>query len=158
MSNSWKFATSAHKIGENLFISNAGSAQDILFLHSSGITKILSCGCEFEDFHRTSIEAMILDIPDNTWNDKTEAEFTRGVQQLSQWLKAGETVLVHCMGGISRSATVILLYLMRDKDMTLLQAIDLLHGIRKQVGPVTEYWKYLLRIDEHLKDTRKLGV
>ena len=97
---------------------------------------------------------MILDIPDNTWNEKTEQEFNRGVKQLSQWLEAGETVLVHCMGGISRSATVILLYLMRDKNMTLLQAVETLHGVRKQIGPVTEYWKYLLRIDEHLRATR----
>ena len=39
-------------------------------------------------------------------------------------------VIVHCMAGMNRSATVIAGYLMKYKNMTLVQAIDLIKSKR----------------------------
>lgn len=155
MSKAWKFASSAQQVMPYLWIGNAGAASDIMLLHQRGINKILSCGSEFKEYNRTEIESVVLDIPDNTWNESTADEFQKGVHQVLEWMGQGHTVLVHCMGGISRSATVVLLLLMRINNIRLDEAVELLVSKRPQVGPVTSYWVFLMREERRLEAGKK---
>ncbi|XP_051965130.1 dual specificity protein phosphatase 26-like isoform X2 [Xyrauchen texanus] len=52
------------------------------------------------------------------------ANFNIGAQFIHTALKEGGKILVHCHVGVSRSATVVLAYLMLKHNMTLVEAIN----------------------------------
>lgn len=61
-----------------------------------------------------------------------------------------EIALVHCRGGVNRSATVVLAYLMKHGGMTLKQAWEHVRERRPSIGPVPEYMKQLREYEETL--------
>lgn len=55
----------------------------------------------------------------------------KAVDMLHQWLTLeSQTVYVHCQSGISRSATVVIAYIMRERNVTLLEAYDIVFQVR----------------------------
>ena len=150
-----RYQLSVNQLDANLWLGNIEAAQDIGFLFSNNITRILACGIEFEA--RNEIPRLQLMIRDNEWDDNTEAEFRKGAKQLGEWLDAGERVLVHCMAGVSRSTTVVLLDMMLRKGMPLLNAVETVQSKRHKIGPVTSYWKLLLRVEKEREEMKLLA-
>ena len=62
----------------------------------------------------------------------------------------GGRVLVHCAEGISRSATVVIAFLMRTYGLTLYQAYSHAKSQRKQVFPNLGFWKQLDALEKEL--------
>jgi protein-tyrosine phosphatase len=56
-------------------------------------------------------------------------------------------VLVHCAHGISRSTTIVALYLMERRHMTLAEALAMLQRRRPQAQPIPAFMEYLKRVD-----------
>lgn len=50
-------------------------------------------------------------------------------------LESGDKVLVHCVAGVSRSATIVTAYLMRLNDMRYKEALAMLKRVRPFVTP-----------------------
>ena len=65
-------------------------------------------------------------------------------------LTAGGSVLVHCKQGVSRSSTIVLLYLMKYKMMTLCDAYQLLRERRSTVRPNIGFWAQLIAYENGL--------
>eukprot|EP01023_Acetabularia_acetabulum_P023539 TRINITY_DN22988_c0_g1_i2.p1 TRINITY_DN22988_c0_g1~~TRINITY_DN22988_c0_g1_i2.p1 ORF type:complete len:298 (+),score=40.50 TRINITY_DN22988_c0_g1_i2:254-1147(+) len=61
--------------------------------------------------------------------------FEEFFQLVKQWNIKGKAVLVHCRYGVSRSATLVLAYLMRSRKWSLMQAQDYLSGQRPCINP-----------------------
>ncbi|XP_018413655.1 PREDICTED: dual specificity protein phosphatase 13-like [Nanorana parkeri] len=66
----------------------------------------------------------------------------------------GARVLVHCVVGISRSASLVLAYLMIHHQLTLTQAIQHVQENR-WIFPNAGFLQQLLHLDEELQQTRK---
>eukprot|EP01112_Ceratiomyxa_fruticulosa_P009760 TRINITY_DN2558_c0_g1_i3.p1 TRINITY_DN2558_c0_g1~~TRINITY_DN2558_c0_g1_i3.p1 ORF type:complete len:219 (+),score=37.77 TRINITY_DN2558_c0_g1_i3:161-817(+) len=58
----------------------------------------------------------------------------------------GESCLVVCSAGVSRSPTVLLAFLM-SKGMTLKEAYELVRSKRKQIAPNPGFWRQLLKYE-----------
>lgn len=56
--------------------------------------------------------------------------FGSAIEFIIQARKMGGTVLVHCYAGISRSATIVIAYLMSEKQMSLPDAFKLVKSKR----------------------------
>ncbi|KNC53284.1 dual specificity phosphatase, variant [Thecamonas trahens ATCC 50062] len=65
-------------------------------------------------------------------------------------VSAGRATFVHCYMGISRSATVTLVYLMKHRGMTLQAAYDLLKAKRPKVCPNSGFMAALIRYERKL--------
>lgn len=72
------------------------------------------------------------------------------VEKLEEWVKwvsdrtaAGKTVLVHCLGGVSRSGLVACAYLMAKHGVTREAAVAAIRRVRPQVAPRPAFWKLL---------------
>eukprot|EP00123_Amoebidium_parasiticum_P006076 comp17132_c1_seq1/m.15918 comp17132_c1_seq1/g.15918 ORF comp17132_c1_seq1/g.15918 comp17132_c1_seq1/m.15918 type:complete len:453 (-) comp17132_c1_seq1:95-1453(-) len=72
----------------------------------------------------------------------------------------GGCVLIHCVGGISRSAAVTLAYLMRTEWLTLAAAYDRLKGVRQNIAPNLGFMGQLLEFEraERERKRRSMGA
>ncbi|KRX01443.1 hypothetical protein PPERSA_01346 [Pseudocohnilembus persalinus] len=64
-------------------------------------------------------------------------------------------ILVHCQAGCSRSASIVIVYLMHAKNWNLEQALIFVKRKRPIVHPNPQFMKYLYEYDQKLKAERK---
>jgi protein-tyrosine phosphatase len=60
--------------------------------------------------------------------------FDDAVRYIDDQLKV-TNVLVHCYAGISRSTTIVAAYLMKKREISSKQALNLISQYRSQIGP-----------------------
>ncbi|VDD84888.1 unnamed protein product [Enterobius vermicularis] len=60
-------------------------------------------------------------------------------------------VLIHCVAGVSRSATLCLAYLTKYKCRSLREAYHLMASKRPMVRPVVGFWKQLISFEQEVK-------
>ncbi|HEX8919309.1 MAG TPA: dual specificity protein phosphatase [Chloroflexota bacterium] len=77
----------------------------------------------------------IIDGETDEHNDEIVRRFTKAAEQIHQWIESDKLVLVHCFAGVSRSATAVIWYLVRHRDMTWDAAAALLRKKRPLINP-----------------------
>ena len=71
-------------------------------------------------------------------------EYFHGVTEfMRKHASEGRAILVHCFMGMSRSATIVILYLMQECDMSLKQAYDFVKRKRPTINPNPKFLKQL---------------
>lgn len=66
-------------------------------------------------------------------------------------VRAGGKVVVHCVAGVSRSASVVLAYLVREHGMTLREAHDHVIARRPVVNPNMGFWIALVEYERNVR-------
>jgi len=59
-------------------------------------------------------------------------------------------ILVHCEAGISRSATIVIAYLMKHHQMSLKQAYEFVKSRKNNIDPNINFFKQLIQFEKHL--------
>ena len=72
---------------------------------------------------------------------------------IQQQLQAGNSVLVHCQRGVSRSATVVIAFLIRHRGMSRDDAYVLAKGRRSHVSPNIGFWAQLKEFERSCRTT-----
>ncbi|KAI4901055.1 hypothetical protein NFI96_034322 [Prochilodus magdalenae] len=147
----------ADEVWPRLYIGDQDIASDRRELIKLGITHILNCaqskwrgGAEYYEgmnitYH--GIEAHDSPSFDMSVNFYPAAEF------IHKALSMGGTVLVHCAVGVSRSATLVLAYLMIRQNMTLVEAIKTVKDHRGVI-PNRGFLRQLSGLDSILRASR----
>ncbi|XP_015747930.1 PREDICTED: dual specificity protein phosphatase 19-like [Acropora digitifera] len=122
-----------YKVKGKLYISSQTGAENFEELKKHNITHILNVGSGIRnayplEFKYNTVE--ILDLPDTNISGHFVALF----DFINFGLKNG-AILVHCNAGVSRSATVILGYLMHTERLTLEESMKILKEARPCVKP-----------------------
>jgi dual specificity phosphatase 12 len=73
----------------------------------------------------------VLDMP----NENLLRHFKAATDYIKAAIKSGGIVLVHCYAGVSRSASVVIAYLMRELGLTMLDALTYCRKRRPIVFP-----------------------
>lgn len=68
-------------------------------------------------------------------HDEIVRRYDTAAAQIAEWHGAGKRVLVHCIAGVSRSATAVVWYLVRYEGYDWDEAVALLRASRPQVNP-----------------------
>lgn len=76
--------------------------------------------------------------------------FEPALRFMHEALQNGSRVLVHCYQGISRSATFVLAYLMKYKQMTLMDAL-MMASKRRYIYPNEGFLRQLIQYEAELK-------
>jgi len=63
---------------------------------------------------------------------------------------ANSAIVVHCQGGMNRSATIVLAYLMAEEGWTLKKSWGHLKGVRPVVNPHGHYWPQLREFEKSI--------
>ncbi len=66
-------------------------------------------------------------------------------RKINKWKKNGN-ILIHCVAGVSRSASVIIYHLMKSFHISFLEAYTRLKSIRPIIDPNTKFKDYLKNI------------
>ncbi|QBZ81152.1 Protein tyrosine phosphatase domain containing protein [Pandoravirus celtis] len=75
-------------------------------------------------------------------------EFARAHAVIASALARGKSVLVHCMAGISRSATIVAAYLILDRGIDAAAALAVLRQHRRCIGPNAAFRQQLKALAE----------
>ncbi|XP_034025342.1 dual specificity protein phosphatase 18-like [Thalassophryne amazonica] len=139
------------QVTEQLYISNARAVADVSLLArcriscvmnvtESGGSRPIPPGVEF-------IHIPVTDSPDFPLSD----HFDEVADRIERTAELGGRTLVHCNAGVSRSAALCLVYLMKYRGLTLLDAHAWLKARRPVVRPNPGFWRQLIQYEKELR-------
>lgn len=96
-----------------------------------------------------SVEVIRFPIADCSGAD-IQGAFEGAFPVLQAAEKESKKTLVHCLQGISRSATVVIAYLMRTRSWTAAVALEFVRDSRQQVRPNRGFAEFLVKFEKSL--------
>jgi len=133
-----------------LFIGDISAASDLLLLQRYNISHIVNCAKGLGNYHPDNFAYRNLH-----WYDMDEEKVIHHFDEAADWIhvaiKQGGTVFVHCAAGVSRSATMVLAYLMRHEGLAFEQALTTLRRCRSIVCPNDGFVQQLREYEERLR-------
>jgi hypothetical protein len=109
-----QFSAGPTRILPNVFLGNFGDAQCPATLAQYNIRRILNVSRECCDTEAASRNLLIMQVPiDDHSDEDIEAWFDRCTSFIYEGRSNNEATLVHCRMGVSRSATIVIAFLMR---------------------------------------------
>ena len=135
------------KITNNIYLGNIYDAQNIEKLLQMGIQKVLSLITETELLkYPPEIEHKLINI-----EDFPRQNIIQYFGECLLFMEDNKKVLVHCMAGASRSATIIIAYLMWKNQLDFTEAVTLLEQIRPIISPNYGFVRQLQMFEKLLK-------
>ncbi|CAL1170126.1 unnamed protein product [Cladocopium goreaui] len=143
------------KILENLYLGGVEAVSDHSKLTSQGVRAICVCCREFEipsKSFATGIDYYRVDVEDMS-KEPLEEFLEEATDFIYSWTSQNLPVLVHCRAGVSRSASVVLAYMVRFANFTLNDAFVYLRAARPAVTPNLGFMEKLVAYEEETNDT-----
>lgn len=136
------------QINEHLFLSSAAAVKTER-IRALGITNVINCTMEIPNLRLPNLECVQIHVED-TPSARLGIYFDRCSDKIHQVHKAGGKVIVHCVAGVSRSASLCIAYLMKYQRMTLDQAYSHIKKRRPVIHPNVGFWKQLIEYERRL--------
>ncbi|XP_078158594.1 dual specificity protein phosphatase PHS1-like isoform X2 [Carex rostrata] len=140
-------------VTSNLFIGGALAAKSTYTLQHLGITHIL-CLCSNEIGQSDSQFPELFQYKNFSILDDEDADISGLFEEAADYIvnveNSGGKILVHCFEGKSRSATVVLAYLILRKGYTLSKAWSILKKMHRRAQPNDGFAKALLNLDKRV--------
>lgn len=128
-----------------LYIGNYDFAKDKAKLIEKGITHILVCGLELKCLYKDDFIYKKIDIKDCI-EQSIKSYFAPSIQFIDE----SNTCFVHCHGGVSRSAAIVIAYLMSNSTppTPYKEALDYLKAKRPYVHPNHNFVQELIQYEK----------
>jgi len=121
------------------------------------VVNILNMAVEIED--KFPVEFHYKKIP---LEDDENQDIRSHFEETSEWIERarvkGELVIVHCAAGVSRSATIVLAYLMSKERMKLKDAFAFVKKKRPVISPNSGFLFQLWKYEEELFGENSISV
>lgn len=135
------------KITSKIFLGNEETQKRKALLKALGITNILIVAEELRINFKDDFIYKKLEVQDTPWENI--AKFFDETFDFVEEAKGN--VYIHCAAGVSRSASVVIAYVMRKEGKTLEEALEFVKGRRYAVNPNDGFRKQLKEYEEKLK-------
>ncbi len=93
----------------------------------------------------------VLHSPVPDFSAPSLGQLLRILQWIGEQVKEGRKVLIHCLGGLGRSGTVAVAWLMYSKGMTLREALMTVRKVRYGAVETEEQINVLMKLEKALK-------
>jgi protein-tyrosine phosphatase len=123
------------KITDYLYLGSIDAAQSEDKLRGFGITHVLNCADDVDCYFPDTFRYMHLKIEDGGQDTSIVDAFQTATHFIETARSSGGVVLVHCLMGINRSATVTLAVLMNLEGWSLAESFDHVVQCRSCVCP-----------------------
>ncbi|KAM0948822.1 putative phosphoric monoester hydrolase [Dioscorea sansibarensis] len=138
------------QIEDGLYLGSLGAAQDKEALKKLNITHILTVAQSILPAYPNEFVYKRIDVLDSPTTNLAQY-FDECFEFIDEARRSGGGVLVHCFAGISRSATIVVAYLMKEHRMPLSQALELVRSKRPQICPNFGFRKQLEDFEKSLE-------
>jgi atypical dual specificity phosphatase len=137
------------EINDHLYLSGAGVLRPEK-LRDKKITCIVNATTEEPTSYLPGIDCVRIRIEDNPF-----ANLSNYFDMVADKIKAikdrGGKTLVHCVAGVSRSASLCIVYLVKYERMTLRQAYHYVKSARPIIRPNIGFWKQMVDYERKLR-------
>uniref|UniRef100_A0A8W8JJ05 Protein-tyrosine-phosphatase n=1 Tax=Magallana gigas TaxID=29159 RepID=A0A8W8JJ05_MAGGI len=135
------------EITENLYLSGIGgiNAEN---LQAAKITHVINMAVELDEYSYPDLDLQIhkFSLRDSVDED-IYIRLEECVQLIDDIQKDGGRILVHCVAGVSRSATVCIAYLVKIHQISLRDAYQHVLECRNVVFPNNGFWRALIQYE-----------
>ncbi|XP_053304657.1 serine/threonine/tyrosine-interacting-like protein 2 [Spea bombifrons] len=134
-----------------LFLGNEKDAQDLGRMVTLNIGHVLNVTTHLPLYHAESGALRYKRLPatDNSKQDLRQY-FEEAFEFIEEAQQKGKGVLIHCQAGVSRSATVVIAYLMKHTLMTVGDAYKFVKGKRPIISPNLNFMGQLMEFESDL--------
>ena len=123
-----------NEIIDNVYLGDFASACNKEQLKNLGITHIITVVRGMEEMFPDDFNYLLLDIGDN-YDNNISQYFDKCNNFIDKALENNGKVYIHCMYGISRSATIMCAYLLHSKNMSVTEGLNHIKSIRPIINP-----------------------
>eukprot|EP00474_Spongospora_subterranea_P009497 CRZ09955.1 hypothetical protein [Spongospora subterranea] len=129
-----------------LYLGDISHARDRACLRSSQIFHVLNAAAEVDCFHKKdpAFKYCHLPIVDTDQFDIYQY-YGPAILFIDNAIKSNQRVLVHCAAGVSRSACLVIAYLVARCNFTVIDALAHTKQRRPRIKPNRGFWNQLLR-------------
>ena len=121
-------------ITHNICIGGRDDAKDIEALRSWGITHVLNVAQQLPNYQEGVLMCMKIPL-----EDAEDVNILKALPQATAFIEqaenAGGRVLVHCISGVSRSPTIVMMHLMNKHGIPLKDTFDYIQSCRPWITP-----------------------
>lgn len=136
-----------HKIVDNLYLGDFRAADNPELLKSYGITHIVNCAFNLPSKYNgmfTYLDLKLRDEPDQVIFPQVDNAYKFIVENRNT------NVFVHCVHGMSRSGSVVVYYLMKEKGMRMQEGIEFIGKIREVINPNEGFRRQLMEKEKEI--------
>lgn len=134
-----------------LYLGNARDAQDIELLQALGVSRVLNVTSRVSGYHEESgVLCKTLPALDNG-HQNLRQYFPEAIAFIECCKYSGQRVLVHCQAGISRSATIVIAYLMHANREPMIEAYKTVKNLRAIISPNLNFMGQLVEWEACLR-------
>uniref|UniRef100_A0A0N4ZUD4 Protein-tyrosine-phosphatase n=1 Tax=Parastrongyloides trichosuri TaxID=131310 RepID=A0A0N4ZUD4_PARTI len=144
------------EINDHLYLSGAGvlTAEKI---KQKKIKCIVNATTEEPSAYQTGVDYIKIRIEDNP-NAPLNSYFDMVADKIKATKDRGGKTLVHCVAGVSRSATLVIVYLMKYERMNLRQAYEYVKAKRPIIRPNVGFWKQMVAYEKKIKKSNSVSM
>ena len=117
---------------DNLYLGDYRAADDIKMLNENNIKCIINCAFNCKNIFPKKIEYLNLNL-----KDEENFPLIESLEKSYNYIKSNsnKNILVHCIHGKSRSVSVIIFYLMKEKKWNYEESLNYVKKIRDFAQP-----------------------
>eukprot|EP01101_Sappina_pedata_P009261 TRINITY_DN5356_c0_g1_i1.p1 TRINITY_DN5356_c0_g1~~TRINITY_DN5356_c0_g1_i1.p1 ORF type:complete len:252 (+),score=83.47 TRINITY_DN5356_c0_g1_i1:61-756(+) len=142
---------SIDKIEEHIFIGDMCAANDLATLQKYEITNVLNACATCPPALEEHLEGYKqIPLIDKNWED-IETFFDEANAFIEGCVSRGQNVLIHCVGGRSRSAALVIAHLMYKHNWPLDRALKVVEHGRSQTDINTGFVQQLKKLEDKIK-------
>ncbi|KAF1768770.1 hypothetical protein GCK72_000583 [Caenorhabditis remanei] len=144
------------EINDHLYLSGAGVLKPEK-IKQRKINMIVNATTEEPSTYMQGVDTMKIRIEDHPYARLSE-HFDVVADKIRNVKERGGKTLVHCMAGVSRSASLVMIYLVKHEHMTLRQAYHYVKAARPIIRPNVGFWKQMVDYEKRLRGTASIKM
>uniref|UniRef100_A0A8C9FSG8 protein-tyrosine-phosphatase n=1 Tax=Pavo cristatus TaxID=9049 RepID=A0A8C9FSG8_PAVCR len=136
-----------------LFLGNEHDAQDLEKMQRMNIGYVINVTTHLPLYHYEKGMFNYKRLPATDSNKQNLRQyFEEAFEFIEEAHQCGKGLLIHCQAGVSRSATIVIAYLMKHTRMTMTDAYKFVKGKRPIISPNLNFMGQLLEFEEDLNN------
>ena len=142
----------AHEVYPNVFVGDVYAAHNSNELKKQGITHVVNVACGVAPAFPNDFKYLLVPLLDCA-SENIQDHFHKTSQFIKEALADNGRVFIHCLQGISRSATIAAAFVISDLSATPQEAVKIIKHRRPSIKPNSGFMNQLESYRQSLKES-----